>query len=46
MSDGKKRKQGLLMIWNSVVWALWRQRNKIIFENGNGDLSGVVDEIK
>ncbi|GAU35033.1 hypothetical protein TSUD_103560 [Trifolium subterraneum] len=45
-SGGKKRRQGLIMIWNAVVWALWRQRNRIIFENGTGDLNGVVEEIK
>jgi hypothetical protein len=39
-------RQGLVLIWSSVIWALWRQRNRIIFENGNSDFNSVVDEIK
>jgi hypothetical protein len=38
-------RQGLVLIWSSVIWALWRQRNRIIFENGNSDFNSVVDEI-
>jgi hypothetical protein len=42
----KKSRSGLISVWNAATWCLWRHRNKILFENGTWDLSGVVDEIK
>jgi hypothetical protein len=41
-----KIRPSLILIWNTIIWVLWRHRNKIIFENGIRDLMGVVDEIK
>jgi hypothetical protein len=38
--------QGMVLIWVSTIWALWRQRNRIIFDNGTAELMAVVDEIK
>jgi hypothetical protein len=46
VSSAKKQKQGMILIWNSVIWMLWRQRNCIIFENGIRDVAKVVEDIK
>ncbi|MCH99327.1 ribonuclease H protein, partial [Trifolium medium] len=40
----KQMRQGLIMVWNAVIWALWNLRNKIIFDNGTGDLIELVEE--
>jgi hypothetical protein len=42
----KKRTQGLLLIWNAVVWAIWRKRNRILFENDTAEVIDLVEEIK
>ncbi|CAJ2668672.1 unnamed protein product [Trifolium pratense] len=42
----KQLRQGLTMIWNAVIWVIWRHRNSIIFYNGVADLAGLVDEVK
>jgi hypothetical protein len=42
----KKRRHELSLIWSSIIWTIWRQRNKIIFYNGTPDLLGIVNEIK
>jgi hypothetical protein len=42
----KKLRQGMVVIWCSAIWAIWRQRNRIIFDNGTTELPAVVDEIK
>ncbi|PNX56697.1 hypothetical protein L195_g050013 [Trifolium pratense] len=42
----KQMRKGLIMIWQAVIWALWRHRNKIVFENGITDVIGLVEEVK
>ncbi|CAJ2675873.1 unnamed protein product [Trifolium pratense] len=42
----KQKRQGLVMNWNVVVWNLWRQRNKMIFENCSTDITELVVEVK
>jgi hypothetical protein len=42
----KKLRHGMVLIWCSTIWALWRQRNRILFDNGTTELLAVVDEIK
>jgi hypothetical protein len=27
----KIKKKGLVMIWTAVVWAMWKERNSVIF---------------
>jgi hypothetical protein len=45
--SGKKiKKKGLVMIWTAVVWAMWKERNSVIFENGVAEVSKVVEVIK
>jgi hypothetical protein len=46
VQGNKKMGQGMSLIWSSVIWALWRQINRIIFDNATTNLLGVVDEIK
>jgi hypothetical protein len=46
-SPGLKRKRrGLVMIWNAVIWILWWHRNKVIFDNGVIDVASLVDDVK
>jgi hypothetical protein len=33
-SGCKGTRKGLCTVWNATVWALWRHRNSIVFENG------------
>jgi hypothetical protein len=42
----KKTMHGMIMIWCAAVWVLWNQWNHIIFNNGNPNLLGAVDEIR
>jgi hypothetical protein len=42
----KPLRRGLIMIWCSVIWIVWRHRNRIIFENGIVDGAGLLEEIK
>jgi hypothetical protein len=46
VQNDKKLRQGMVSIWCTAIWALWRHRNRIAFENGTADLLEVVDEIK
>jgi hypothetical protein len=46
VGGNKKKSQGLTLIWSSVIWAIWKHRNRIVFENGTSDVIGVVEEIK
>jgi hypothetical protein len=46
VSGKRNQRQGQILIWNSVIWELWRQRNRMIFENATLDLGVVVDAIK
>jgi hypothetical protein len=44
---GKKyKKLGLIMIWMAVVWAMWKMRNSVIFNNGVVQVKKAVDDIK
>ncbi|MCH87856.1 hypothetical protein A2U01_0008737 [Trifolium medium] len=45
-NTGKKFRKGMVMIWNAVVWTLWRRRNAIIFYNGRRDDMEAIEEIK
>jgi hypothetical protein len=42
----KKGRQGMLMIGAAVVWNLWRCRNSLLFENGNGSVTELVEAVK
>jgi hypothetical protein len=42
----KTRRKGLMMVWNAAVWALWRRRNRLIFENETISVLDLVEEIK
>jgi hypothetical protein len=46
-STGPKwKRKGMVMIWNTVIWSIWRHRNKIVFEGGVSDLSSLIEVIK
>jgi hypothetical protein len=42
----KKRRKGLYMIWQAVVWSLWKARNARIFEEKVVAPHDLVEEIK
>ncbi|PNX98326.1 retrovirus-related Pol polyprotein from transposon TNT 1-94, partial [Trifolium pratense] len=46
LTSRKLMKYGLTMIWTAVVWAIWKMRNAVIFDNGIAEVATVVDEVK
>jgi hypothetical protein len=42
----KKLEQGMIMIATAVFWSLWRCRNSVMFDNGTGTVSELVEAIK
>jgi hypothetical protein len=42
----KKRAKGLNMIWQTVMWSLWKARNSLIFEGTKLKVYEIVDAIK
>jgi hypothetical protein len=46
MGVSKRRKKGLLLLWQVVLWWLWRARNDRIFSNKEVSVLEVVESIK
>jgi len=45
--EHKKRiRKGLWLIWTTTVWAIWRARNNIIFNEGIVEVDRIVEEVK
>jgi hypothetical protein len=44
--SGKKGKKGMMLIWHTFVWLIWRARNNRIFNNGSIDADEVIESIK
>jgi hypothetical protein len=42
----KQARRGMVMIWISLIWTVWRHRNRIIFENGSVNLTELLDDVK
>jgi hypothetical protein len=42
----KKLAKGLSLIWQTVVWSLWRARNGFIFDGSKLKANEIVDAIK
>jgi hypothetical protein len=42
----KKRREGLNLIWQTVMWSLWLARNSLIFEGKKLKVCDIVDAIK
>ncbi|KAK2395404.1 hypothetical protein QL285_057145 [Trifolium repens] len=42
----KKAKKGLILIWNAIVWVLWKHRNDRIFNDREMNIEELVDQIK
>lgn len=45
-ASNKRVRKGLRLIWHTTIWVLWTTRNNIIFNNWNGGLEDIVEEIK
>jgi hypothetical protein len=43
---GKRGKKGMMLIWHSFIWTVWRMRNNRIFNNGVIDAEEAVESIK
>jgi hypothetical protein len=44
---GKKyKKLSLIMVWTTVVWAMWKMRNSVIFDNEVVNVEKAVDDVK
>jgi hypothetical protein len=41
-----KASKGRLMIGCAVVWMIWKLRNSILFDNGNGTVADLVEKVK
>jgi hypothetical protein len=46
MGVSKRRKKGLLLLWQVVLWSIWRARNDRLFNNKEASVYEVVDSIK
>jgi hypothetical protein len=42
----KKGRKGMIMITAAVLWSLWRCRNAVLFDNGTGTVSELVEAVK
>jgi hypothetical protein len=46
-SSGQKHsRKGRVMIWNAMIWGIWRHRNQIVFDNGVKDSAKLLDDVK
>jgi hypothetical protein len=45
-APNKKVARGFALIWLTMIWAIWRSRNEVIFSNGVRDVVAVVDDVK
>jgi hypothetical protein len=47
MDGSKRRKKGLLVLWQVAIWVIWRTRNdKLMFKNKEATVLEVVNSIK
>jgi hypothetical protein len=42
----KKSRKGVVMLWQAVVWGIWRARNDVIFSQKPHVFQEVVEKIK
>ncbi|CAJ2669139.1 unnamed protein product [Trifolium pratense] len=42
----KKTRQGFRLVWHSVLWAIWRARNNMVFNNLEVKPCEIIEEVK
>jgi hypothetical protein len=42
---GKKMRKGFWLVWQAIIWVIWKARNARIFENHIKDMKEMVEEI-
>ncbi|MCI18437.1 hypothetical protein A2U01_0039591 [Trifolium medium] len=42
----KRGKECLALIWNSLMWSIWKVRNDIVFNNKEVVIDDLVDQVK
>jgi hypothetical protein len=42
----KKRHKGIVMLWQAVIWLIWRVRNDVIFAQKSHSVIEAVEKIK
>jgi hypothetical protein len=46
LKPSKKAHKGIVMMWQVVVWVIWKIRNDVIFAQKPHDIHDVVEKIK
>jgi hypothetical protein len=42
----KRTKKGLILIWNAIMWVLWKNQNECVFNNKEINIEEMVDHVK
>jgi hypothetical protein len=42
----KVAREGLILVWNTVMWVVWKSRNESIFNNNVSNVEDMVDQVQ
>jgi hypothetical protein len=40
------KRNGLILIWNTIMWVMWKNQNDGVFSNKETNIEEMVDQIK